>query len=136
MTIESNPCLACGACCGYFRVSFYWGETDAQHSFGVPEELTEQVSSHLIAMRGTEKKLKDKQVKCVALQGQIGESVHCEIYQCRSSTCRDFKASWEDGLHNTDCDKARAAYGLKPLEPWNLMELGSSHIMDYLILHS
>ncbi|MEG0249014.1 MAG: YkgJ family cysteine cluster protein, partial [Pseudomonas sp.] len=23
---EYNPCLDCGACCGYFRVSFFWGE--------------------------------------------------------------------------------------------------------------
>ncbi|EAX0008081.1 YkgJ family cysteine cluster protein, partial [Salmonella enterica] len=21
-----NPCMTCGACCAYFRVSFYWAE--------------------------------------------------------------------------------------------------------------
>ncbi|HCB0868544.1 TPA: YkgJ family cysteine cluster protein, partial [Klebsiella pneumoniae] len=21
---EINPCMTCGACCAYFRVSFYW----------------------------------------------------------------------------------------------------------------
>jgi len=25
MSID-NPCLTCGACCAYFRVSFYFGE--------------------------------------------------------------------------------------------------------------
>jgi hypothetical protein len=25
-TNESNPCLNCGACCNYFRISFYHGE--------------------------------------------------------------------------------------------------------------
>ncbi|OZZ73507.1 zinc/iron-chelating domain-containing protein, partial [Klebsiella pneumoniae] len=23
---EINPCMTCGACCAYFRVSFYWAE--------------------------------------------------------------------------------------------------------------
>ncbi|MLR39642.1 YkgJ family cysteine cluster protein, partial [Salmonella enterica subsp. enterica] len=23
-----NPCMTCGACCAYFRVSFYWAEGD------------------------------------------------------------------------------------------------------------
>ena len=23
-----NPCVSCGACCGYFRVSFYWAEAE------------------------------------------------------------------------------------------------------------
>ncbi|EFG2122847.1 YkgJ family cysteine cluster protein, partial [Escherichia coli] len=21
-----NPCMTCGACCAFFRVSFYWAE--------------------------------------------------------------------------------------------------------------
>ncbi|EKJ0223351.1 YkgJ family cysteine cluster protein, partial [Escherichia coli] len=23
-----NPCMACGACCAFFRVSFYWAKVD------------------------------------------------------------------------------------------------------------
>ncbi|MBR7358785.1 YkgJ family cysteine cluster protein, partial [Klebsiella pneumoniae] len=23
---DINPCMTCGACCAYFRVSFYWAE--------------------------------------------------------------------------------------------------------------
>ncbi|MGO2347580.1 MAG: YkgJ family cysteine cluster protein, partial [Providencia sp.] len=28
-----------------------------------------------------------------------------------------FEQSWLNGIHNEACDKARAAYGLAPLEP-------------------
>ncbi|RBD09468.1 YkgJ family cysteine cluster protein, partial [Xanthomonas oryzae pv. oryzae] len=24
----AHPCLTCGACCAYFRVSFHWSEAD------------------------------------------------------------------------------------------------------------
>ncbi len=29
LTIQhpENPCINCGACCAYFRVSFYWAES-------------------------------------------------------------------------------------------------------------
>ncbi|MBB8903342.1 YkgJ family cysteine cluster protein, partial [Escherichia coli] len=23
---DLNPCITCGACCAFFRVSFYWAE--------------------------------------------------------------------------------------------------------------
>lgn len=26
---ENNPCVSCGACCAYFRVSFYWAESES-----------------------------------------------------------------------------------------------------------
>ena len=25
---EPNPCIECGACCAYYRASFYWAEAD------------------------------------------------------------------------------------------------------------
>ncbi|MDX1269447.1 MAG: YkgJ family cysteine cluster protein, partial [Oceanisphaera sp.] len=31
---SGNPCLTCGACCAFFRVSFYWGEIHSD--FQVP----------------------------------------------------------------------------------------------------
>lgn len=40
---DLNPCMSCGACCAFFRVSFYWAEgSDAGGC--VPVELTEPVS--------------------------------------------------------------------------------------------
>lgn len=108
----NNPCMSCGACCAHFRVSFYWGECQSGGGL-VPDELVVQISPQRVAMLGTE----IRPVRCTALQGTVGESVSCSNYACRSSTCREFTASWEDGQANPHCDKARAAYGLPPLGP-------------------
>ncbi len=54
--------------------------------------------------------------RCIALEGNIGEKVRCSIYENRSSVCRAFDASWINDTPNERCDKARAAWGLPPLE--------------------
>lgn len=64
-------------------------------------------------MRGTER----QPPRCVALEGEIGRAVCCSIYGLRASPCREFQASWVDGVHNERCDRARAAHGLPPLSP-------------------
>lgn len=64
-------------------------------------------------MRGTDQ----QSPRCIALQGEIGGAVHCSIYALRASPCREFQASWVDGVHNERCDRARAAHGLSPLLP-------------------
>lgn len=113
-TIEAvNPCLTCGACCAYFRASFYWAETDAAPDGTVPAELTEKLTDFRCVMRGTDQ----PNPRCIALMGQIGQSVRCSIHPLRASVCRDFKVSWENNVHNERCDKARAVWGLPPLEP-------------------
>lgn len=63
--------------------------------------------------------------RCIALAGAIGEEVKCTIYENRSSVCRDFDASWINGEQNERCDKARAAWGLPPLEPdaWQVPDI-------------
>ncbi|WP_375055440.1 YkgJ family cysteine cluster protein [Zobellella sp. DQSA1] len=100
-----NPCLTCGACCAFFRVSFYWGEIHS--TFMVPEELTEPVGPTRLAMLGTNR----AQPHCAALEGEVGSCVSCRIYPNRPSPCRDFEANDADGA----CNRARAAYGLPPL---------------------
>lgn len=79
----------------------------------VPAEMTVQVTPHRVAMIGSDR----QPPQCIALQGQIGESVHCSIYDVRANVCRDFQASWIDGVHNPRCDQARAAHNLPPLKP-------------------
>ncbi len=106
-----NPCITCGACCAFFRASFYWTEADEQTGGTVPAHLTEPLTPHLVAMKGTT----TAAPRCVCLQGTIGEQVHCSIYPQRSSTCREFPYSGENGQPNERCDKARAAWGLPPL---------------------
>lgn len=98
-------CIECGACCASFRVSFYWGETNAHDNGSVPIELTTPISPHHVCMKGTEQ----KPVRCIALEGTVGERVACSIYGLRSSTCRQFEAGSED------CIKARKIHGLPEL---------------------
>ncbi len=49
---EINPCMTCGACCAYFRVSFYWAEADDAGGL-VPSALTEPLTPFLRCMSGT-----------------------------------------------------------------------------------
>jgi Fe-S-cluster containining protein len=79
----------------------------------VPDELVTQISPTRVAMLGTG----CKPVRCISLVGDVGSTVQCSIYENRSSTCREFEASWADGQANPDCDAARAAFGLAALEP-------------------
>lgn len=112
--MPKNPCLECGACCAFFRASFYWAEADDASPGGVPVSLTRQLTPHRRVMLGTE----GSAPRCVALQGRIGSAVRCTIHPQRSSVCREFEPSWHDGATvNERCDKARIAHGLRPLTP-------------------
>ena len=85
---------------------------------GVPMALTEKLTDFHVVMKGTH----HPSPRCIALQGQIGTAVCCCIYERRASVCRDFAPSWENGIPNARCDKARAAWNLNPLTPdaWHL----------------
>ncbi len=108
-----NPCLDCGACCAFFRASFYWGESDCAKPDGVPVELTEKLNDFRMVMKGSN----GPSPRCIALMGIIGKKVHCAIYKKRASVCRDFQPAWLDGVPNERCDRARIHWGLAPLTP-------------------
>ncbi|EPO5264480.1 YkgJ family cysteine cluster protein [Providencia rettgeri] len=110
---SETPCVSCGACCAYFRVSFYWAEAESGGGV-VPQHLTEQITPFMSCMHGTNQK---QNTRCTALEGTIGECVSCSIYAQRPTPCREFEQSWQDGVYNEACDRARAAHGLPPLEP-------------------
>lgn len=114
--MKSHPCQSCGACCAYYRVSFHWSETLAE-SYNVPVALTRGISPHKNAMNGTNQ----QKPSCVALLGVVGKSTSCQIYDMRPSPCRSFKPSFEDGLQNKNCEKARLSKGLGylTLADWN-----------------
>jgi Fe-S-cluster containining protein len=120
-----NPCIQCGACCAFFRVSFYWEETTAFDPIGVPTEFTEELSGFLQCMKGTDQ----PHPRCTMLTGKIGEEVGCAIYTRRSSTCRDFGLHLEDGKLLVDgenlirCNEARKAWNLPPLTRSELRRL-------------
>lgn len=80
---------------------------------GVPHALTEHLQDHYLGMKGTD----SRTPRCIALSGRIGVEVRCAIYQRRSSACRNFVPSWQNGFVNERCDKARAKWGLAPLDP-------------------
>jgi Fe-S-cluster containining protein len=103
-----NVCMRCGACCAFFRVSFYWGESTESGYGTVPAALTEKVNDTLLCMQGTNQ----KQVRCIALTGEIGQSVSCSIYSHRSSTCREFAVSHDS---TSACSRARAYWNLPPV---------------------
>lgn len=107
---DPQPCLTCGACCAFFRVTFYWAEADDALTGTVPVTLTERLGPHTRCMAGTG----GPTPRCVALAGEIGRTVHCTIYDNRPTPCREFAVS---GAVNDQCDRARAAWGLPPLRP-------------------
>ncbi|MCU5775719.1 YkgJ family cysteine cluster protein [Erwiniaceae bacterium BAC15a-03b] len=123
MSDTLNPCVTCGACCAYFRVSFYWAEADDGGGH-VPVALTEPVTPFLRAMSGTN----SKSPRCSALRGEVGGCVTCTIYESRPTPCREFPMSGENGQPNDACDRARAKYGLPPLFQPSLPAITESYV--------
>lgn len=95
-----NPCLACGACCKSYRVSFYWTE-----ALPLPDTYTEQLTAHLSCMRGTNA----ARPHCVALgRGEAGPMA-CGVYEQRPQPCREVE------IGDDKCRRARQLHGLAPL---------------------
>lgn len=115
---QLNPCLECGACCAYFRVSFYWGESDPEQGGQVPPELTEPVSSFRSCMKGTN----TARPRCAALRGEVGRTTFCAIYDRRPSPCRQFGPGQEFNSFEEyqaaleRCSLTRRAFGLPPAD--------------------
>ncbi|AOA59648.1 YkgJ family cysteine cluster protein [Acinetobacter larvae] len=110
---RDDICLSCGACCAYFRVSFYWAEGEA-----MPSEMVEPLTAVYSCMCGTNQ----KQPRCVALQGEVGQAVSCGIYTVRSESCKEVQAG------DQQCQKARLAHGLIPIVN---LDLASSNDEGY-----
>lgn len=104
----SHPCLTCGACCAFFRVSFHWSEADPALGGQVPFDLTEPLRTHERVMRGTSQ----SKPRCVALDADIGRYSRCTIHDRRPSVCAAVAASLEFGERSPQCDKARLAWDL------------------------
>lgn len=69
---------------------------------GIPQDMTVKVNDFYTCMKGTDK----KPVKCVALAGEVGKSVACQIYDKRSSTCQSVNVG------DAQCIKARRLYDM------------------------
>ena len=106
---DMNPCMTCGACCAYFRVSFYWAEA-SDGGGTVPVHLTEPLSPSALHER-----YESKAGPLCGVTRRAGVSTRCSIYEDRPSPCRDFTMSGEEGQVNEACNRARARFGLPPL---------------------
>jgi Fe-S-cluster containining protein len=98
----TNPCLACGACCAAFRVSFYWAEAAAR---GLSEALYEPLTPVIANMKGTN----CRKPHCAALVGKVGGETRCAAYESRPSPCREVQPGDEK------CARARSVHGLPAL---------------------
>lgn len=130
---RENPCLHCGACCAYYRVSFYWAEADKDQGGVVPLELTEELTGFRRCMQGTNQ----KQPWCLALKGEIGGTVRCTIYLRRPTPCREYGVKWEHGILRASpdelerCNQARAAWGMPSLS-WSAARHRRSNILSLI----
>ena len=118
MDTIDHPCQKCGACCTTYQVAFHRKETHPE-SFQVPIDLTFKSSADHLAM----KQRNYSSSRCIALEGNVGRMVSCRVYDNRPSPCRNFKASYEDGVPNRRCDECRVARGLQPLTPEDWQKL-------------
>ena len=112
-TQQENPCVNCGLCCSNFRVSFYHGEIEGMPFGFVPVDMVEKLTESRACMKGTSQ----KNPRCVALSGTLGEEVACTIYEQRPTPCREFEVWEADGTVNERCQKLRAAKKLPLLQP-------------------
>lgn len=106
----AHPCLTCGACCAYFRVSFHWSETDPALGGRVPIELTDALRTHERVMRGTSQ----SQPRCIALDADIGRYSRCSIHDRRPSACAAVPASLNSTAQRA-VRQIRLAHGLHAL---------------------
>ena len=97
---HNTPCQQCGACCAAFRVSFYWSE-----AIDLPEEHIEQVTPWVACMAGTN----SATPRCAGLDGIVGRSVQCTVYEQRPSPCREVMPG------DAKCTRAREYHGLPHL---------------------
>jgi Fe-S-cluster containining protein len=98
MSATANPCLSCGACCAYYRITFH-----ADEALAIPAEYLEQIQPEVSCMKGTN----NYPPRCSALRGEVGQQVSCAIYEDRPSPCREFNEYELDGTPNMRCFKLR-----------------------------
>jgi uncharacterized protein len=103
VSVPVNICRQCGACCAFFRVSFYWAEASQR---GLPDSCLEQLDRHRATLAGTNRPAP----RCCALEGEVGKQVTCLVYAARPSPCRDVQPG------DDQCNKARARYGLPAID--------------------
>ena len=73
----------------------------------LPLVFIEKVDASRVCMSGTNRQAP----RCVALEGEIGAAVSCNVYAQRPSPCRELQPGDEK------CLRARHRHGLAAIEP-------------------
>ncbi|HNB27282.1 MAG TPA: YkgJ family cysteine cluster protein [Alphaproteobacteria bacterium] len=95
-TWQASPCQSCGACCSY---SPDWPRFSLEDDAALARIPVALVASGGAGMRC----IGDR---CAALQGEIGKSTACSIYENRPDVCRACQPGDEE------CNMARRRHGL------------------------
>jgi Fe-S-cluster containining protein len=124
--LKSNPCVSCGACCAYFRVSF--PKPGPEDRANVPADLIEPLDQTRVCMKGTNR----DDPRCAALKGEISVEVKCGIYDRRPAPCRRFGVQWRaegaasiSGRDFVHCNRARCHWHLPRLSKRRLTVIPS-----------
>lgn len=96
---DTNPCQACGACCGY---SSNWPRFSIED-----DDALARIPAELVNARGSGMRCDGQ--RCAALKGRIGEATSCAIYDVRPEVCRTCMPG------DAECAMARRKFGLLPL---------------------
>ena len=96
---DTNPCQACGACCGY---SSNWPRFSTEE-----DDALARIPAELVNARGSGMRCDGE--RCAALKGSIGEATSCAIYDVRPEVCRTCMPG------DAECAMARRKFGLLPL---------------------
>jgi len=111
METEPSVCCRCGACCCTFCITLPRVDLASQSGGWVPDDLTVPYTPTTTCMRENP----DQPGRCIALEGSVGESVRCTIYDRRPAACRDFAPLSALGMGDEACDEARRRHGMRPL---------------------
>ncbi|CEI52477.1 Ferredoxin [Acinetobacter bereziniae] len=86
----------------------------------MPSDYVEPLTAVYSCMQGTNQ----KQPRCIALDGVVGQQVSCTIYEQRSSSCKEVQAG------DAQCAKARQAHNLIPLIDIDVMTPSNDEDFD------
>jgi len=81
-----SDCQTCGACCDHFEVVDVYPD-DTNFGYLKSADLLRKTEYGFYAM----KSISEGDNRCIALEGTVGESVRCTIYDNRPRGCRIFE---------------------------------------------
>lgn len=102
-------CVRCGACCVNRDENLAEGFVDYVEVFKSDGLMRRRDLLSVYAVRNAAGQVHLKlqpDGRCIALEGRVGQSVHCAIYTSRPSVCRNVVAGSEE------CLKARRERGI------------------------